>query len=182
MLVAFGLTAGGVPPHDALPLLQKVKMTSIPALTFRANRNTTTHRQKSAEPQLTCIGGDAPNYAKWFVTEVRCRNMGYSDEHAVQWACETDDVSDTYSLEQITITCEGFESPTDPYILAGSCSLRYALDMNATLNAAKLWVGCICLAVLSIDGALNGRQGCTSRRSGRRSRTRATGRGRSTIG
>jgi len=33
-----------------------------------------------------------------------------------------------YKFGQVQVTCEGFDYPEDPYILAGSCGLEYTID------------------------------------------------------
>jgi SOCE-associated regulatory factor of calcium homoeostasis len=37
----------------------------------------------------------------------------------------------------VSVSCEGFESPQDPYILPGSCSLGYTLTRTAPAAAAR---------------------------------------------
>jgi len=33
-----------------------------------------------------------------------------------------------YKFGQVQVTCEGFNYPDDPYVLAGSCGLEYTID------------------------------------------------------
>jgi SOCE-associated regulatory factor of calcium homoeostasis len=37
----------------------------------------------------------------------------------------------------VSVSCEGFESPQDPYILPGSCSLSYTLNRSTPAAAAR---------------------------------------------
>ena len=44
-----------------------------------------------------------------------------------QWECKTD-MDNAFRLGEVTVICEGFDYPDDPYILKGSCGLEYTLD------------------------------------------------------
>ena len=57
---------------------------------------------------------------------VQCYNRG-SDGLDVQWECKTD-MDNKYRFGKISVSCEGYDSPDDPYILAGSCGLDYTFD------------------------------------------------------
>ena len=35
-----------------------------------------------------------------------------------------------YRLGSVTVACEGYDYPDDPYILAGSCGLEYSLELT----------------------------------------------------
>jgi hypothetical protein len=39
------------------------------------------------------------------------------------------DVQD-YRLGSVSVACEGYDYPEDPYILAGSCGLEYTLELT----------------------------------------------------
>ena len=57
---------------------------------------------------------------------VQCYNRG-SDGLDVQWECKTD-MDNKYRFGKISVSCEGYDYPNDPYILAGSCGLDYTID------------------------------------------------------
>jgi hypothetical protein len=35
-----------------------------------------------------------------------------------------------YRLGSVTVACEGYDYPDDPYVLAGSCGLEYSLELT----------------------------------------------------
>jgi len=49
------------------------------------------------------------------------------DDGQVRWECSANLPSDA-SLGPVEVSCEGYDSPSDPYVLVGSCSLSYSLD------------------------------------------------------
>lgn len=65
------------------------------------------------------------------ITAVRallCRTyVQPGDDGQPRWECSADLPSDA-SLGPVQVSCEGFDSPEDPYVLVGSCSLSYSLD------------------------------------------------------
>lgn len=46
-----------------------------------------------------------------------------------QWQCKAD-LENTYRFGQIEVSCEGYDYPDDPYILRGSCSLLFRLELT----------------------------------------------------
>lgn len=73
--------------------------------------------------QLSCVGGACREYTP---SSVMCRNVG-SDGVDAQWKCEADMPSE-FKFGRVQVTCEGYEYPEDPYVLAGSCGLEYTID------------------------------------------------------
>ena len=59
-------------------------------------------------------------------TSVLCRNTG-SDGRDATWKCETD-LPAGYKLAHVSVSCEGYDYPDDPYVLYGSCGLSYKID------------------------------------------------------
>merc|ERR1712000_330712 len=57
---------------------------------------------------------------------VQCRSSGLDADGMPQWRCEAD-LDEGVKLGRISVTCEGYESPNDDYILKGSCGLEYEL-------------------------------------------------------
>lgn len=49
------------------------------------------------------------------------------DDGQPRWECSADLPLDA-SLGPVSVSCEGFDGPKDPYVLVGSCSLSYSLD------------------------------------------------------
>ena len=54
---------------------------------------------------------------------VQCYNRGW-DGNDIQWECKTD-MDNAYRFGQISVSCEGYSYPDDPYILKGSCGVCF---------------------------------------------------------
>lgn len=103
-----------------------VLLRDIQALTFYKNRHTTARRSNPV-PQLKCVGGSAGCHV--FIPEVvQCVNRGW-DGVDVQWECKTD-MDNAYRFGVIEVSCEGYNHPSDDYILKGSCGLEYTLELT----------------------------------------------------
>jgi len=93
----------------------------------------TNGRRSSPIPQLQCRGGSAGCSA--FIPDVvQCYNRG-SDGLEIQWECKTE-MPMEYKFGKIQVSCEGYDYPDDPYILAGSCGLEYTIDRTG-VNSNK---------------------------------------------
>ncbi|KAH9216486.1 hypothetical protein DL95DRAFT_445265 [Leptodontidium sp. 2 PMI_412] len=104
-------------PKDAILL------SSVKTLTLRSNA-LTSHRRVSAIPQLKCVGPACKHHA---VERMRCTNQGSSyNEEDIEWSC-TADMPEDFKLGSTEVTCEGYASRDDPYILKGSCGVEYRL-------------------------------------------------------
>jgi hypothetical protein len=107
-------------------MYKKVKLKDVEVLTLYKGRMTN-GRRSSPVQQLSCRGGTAGCSA--FVPEVvQCTNRG-SDGYDIQWECKAD-MDNAYRFGQISVGCEGYDYPDDPYILAGSCGLDYTIDLT----------------------------------------------------
>lgn len=105
-------------------MFQKTKLKDIDVLTLHQGRMTN-GRRSSPVPQLECKGGTAGCGA--FIPDVvQCYNRG-SDGLDIQWECKTD-MDNEYRFGKISVSCEGYDYPEDPYVLAGSCGLEYTID------------------------------------------------------
>ncbi|RLW08923.1 hypothetical protein DV515_00002617 [Chloebia gouldiae] len=78
-------------------------------------------------PQLQCTGGSAG--CSHVPEVVQCYNKGW-DGYDVQWQCKAD-LENAYRFGQMEVSCEGYDYPDDPYILRGSCSLLFKLELTA---------------------------------------------------
>jgi hypothetical protein len=108
MVSAFGHTGYG-----------KVLLTNVNVLTLRKGEYTT-HRRVNPIKQLDCVRGCSyENYPD----VMQCYNKG-SDGTDVNWKCETD-LPNGAKLRNVNVQCEGYDSPDDPYILAGSCGVTF---------------------------------------------------------
>jgi len=107
-------------------MFKKVKLKDVEVLTLHQGRMTA-GRRSSPVPQLQCRGGTAGCGA--FVPDVvQCYNRG-SDGLDTQWECKTD-MDNEYRFGKISVSCEGYDYPDDPYVLAGSCGLEYTIDLT----------------------------------------------------
>jgi len=99
----------------------KIKLTEVNALTLHKGQYTTARRLSPVQ-QLQCKGS-ACTFAP---DTVQCINKG-TDGNSVQWACDAE-IPTSLHLKLHYISCEGYESSTDPFVLVGSCSLTYNLE------------------------------------------------------
>ncbi|XP_075607750.1 store-operated calcium entry-associated regulatory factor isoform X1 [Balearica regulorum gibbericeps] len=112
-------------PARSWDQLGRVLLREVQALTLRVGQYTTS-RRTAAVPQLQCTGGTAG--CSRVPQVVQCYNKGW-DGYDVQWQCKAD-LENTYRFGQIEVSCEGYDYPDDPYILRGSCSLLFTLELT----------------------------------------------------
>ncbi|XP_050752358.1 store-operated calcium entry-associated regulatory factor [Gymnogyps californianus] len=105
--------------------LGRVLLREVQALTLHRGQYTTS-RRTAAVPQLQCTGGAAG--CSHVPEVVQCYNKGW-DGYDVQWQCKAD-LENTYRFGRIEVSCEGYDYPDDPYILRGSCSLLFRLELT----------------------------------------------------
>ncbi|GFN98526.1 store-operated calcium entry-associated regulatory factor [Plakobranchus ocellatus] len=104
---------------------EKMLLSDVKALTLRQGQMTNS-RRSSPVPQLNCVGGAAKH--KFTPQVVQCINMG-SDGYDIQWECKTD-MDNAYRFGKVEVTCEGYDYPSDPYVLKGSCGLEYTIEFT----------------------------------------------------
>ncbi|XP_038048533.1 store-operated calcium entry-associated regulatory factor-like [Patiria miniata] len=104
----------------------RILLDDVKVLTLYDNKMTQ-GRRSSPVPQLKCVGGSA-GCSAFRPQVVQCYNRG-SDGYDIQWECKTD-MDNSYRFGQIEVTCEGYHSPDDEYVLKGSCGLEYTLDLT----------------------------------------------------
>ncbi|KAF8362711.1 hypothetical protein PRIPAC_89634 [Pristionchus pacificus] len=85
-------------------------------------------RRSSSVPQLTCIGGSAHGKVQE-PRIVQCKNVGF-DGADVQWECKAE-LDSRVKFGRISVSCEGYNHPDDPFVLRGSCGLEYELDWKS---------------------------------------------------
>src|SRR5665648_198286 len=101
---------------------QRIRLTEVQSLVFNRDAFTLGRRSDSL-PQLICTGGPCDQYGP---PAVLCTNVG-SNGVDVNWKCEAEHTGPV-KFKQLTVSCEGYEYPQDPYILSGSCALEYSLE------------------------------------------------------
>ncbi|KAL1282656.1 hypothetical protein QQF64_001459 [Cirrhinus molitorella] len=114
-------------PHISCWNDEAVLLRDVQVLTLHRGRYTTA-RRSSPVPQLQCVGGSAGCGS--FVPEVvQCYNRG-SDGIDTQWECKAD-MDNAYRFGRVEVSCEGYNSPDDAYVLRGSCGLEYTMELTA---------------------------------------------------
>jgi len=102
-----------------------VLLSKVSAITVRAGKQTASRRVPPV-PQLQCVG-PAKICSLYTVDVMRCTNEGVEyDENNVQWSCKAS-LPEEFKLGSTDVTCEGYESSDDPYVLKGSCGVEYRL-------------------------------------------------------
>lgn len=105
----------------------------IKTLTLHRGRMTATQRGSPIR-QLECVGGNACGR---FEPEVmQCYNQGADDRGEVQWKCQAE-MPKAYRLGATTVSCEGFTSPDDDFVLEGSCGVEYTLHTEEHVHPQK---------------------------------------------
>jgi len=102
-----------------------VLLSKVNTLTLRAGKDTS-HRRAGSVPQLQCVG--PKHVCKLYEIDIlRCKNQGsdYEDEN-IQWTCSAS-LPDEFKLGSTEVSCEGYESSDDPYVLKGSCGVEYRI-------------------------------------------------------
>nr|XP_027199987.1 store-operated calcium entry-associated regulatory factor-like [Dermatophagoides pteronyssinus] len=111
----------------------RIKLKDVDSLTFHSG-SLTKSRRNEAVAQLTCVGDDYCNQVN--VSTVTCYN-NRTVNNFILWHCEAD-LPSNYALVQKNISCEGYDSPEDEYILVGSCSLQYYLEDRGIMFKLKM--------------------------------------------
>lgn len=104
----------------------KVLLGDVKVLTLHQNRMTS-YRRTSPIAQLNCNGGTARHECHKVKT-VQCKNVGF-DGKDYNWKCESQ-LDSHLQLGKAIVSCEGYNYPDDPYVLVGSCGLKFTLDYN----------------------------------------------------
>jgi hypothetical protein len=85
----------------------RLRLSSIPSLTFRAGEHTT-GRRTDPTAQLVCDGAPCAHVAP---SVVHCSNAGgFGTE--VQWTC-TAELPEPFRLGRVEVGCEGWDMPGD---------------------------------------------------------------------
>jgi len=103
---------------------QKTLLKDLDAITLHRGYKTT-GRRMSPISQLKCVGGCHIRQP----STVQCQNKG-SDGTNVQWKCMAE-LDEKYKFGRIEVVCEGYEYPTDPYVVTGSCGLEYTIEYTS---------------------------------------------------
>ncbi|KAI0980840.1 hypothetical protein GJ496_005728 [Pomphorhynchus laevis] len=127
----------------------KILIRDVQTLTFHKG-DKTTFRRSSPISQLKCVGGS--NKCRYLPHTVQCYNRG-SDGKSIQWECHSDLPSKLY-FGKLTVNCEGYDYPEDPYVLVGSCGLTYMIEHADKYSSSEKswfsshWFWLACAAVI----------------------------------
>lgn len=115
--------------YSHTPILLK----NVQVLTMHQNQLTTARRGAPVK-QMECVGGtcDTAHHPR----VIQCYNQGTNDQGEVQWACKAE-LPKHCHLGTTTVSCEGYSSPEDDYVLAGSCGVEYTLHCSQE-NALRI--------------------------------------------
>ncbi|XP_051559330.1 store-operated calcium entry-associated regulatory factor-like [Myxocyprinus asiaticus] len=116
-----------VVPHIICWTNDAVLLQDVQVLTLYKGRYATARRSSPVQ-QLQCVGGSA-GCGSFIPEVVQCYNKG-SDGIDIQWECKAD-MDNAYRFGHVEVSCEGYSSPNDAYILKGSCGLEYTLELTA---------------------------------------------------
>lgn len=116
---------------------RKVHMDNVRTITLRKG-SLTTGRRNSPIPQTNCIGGAACG-TRHEPRTIQCQNQG-SDGYDLQWECKAD-LDSNIRFGDVSVLCEGYDYPEDPFMLEGSCGIEYTLIgiPQATNRRAGNW-------------------------------------------
>lgn len=114
---------------------EKILLRDVTTLLLRSGEYTTS-RRTSPVPQLECVSG-RKDYTS---AAVLCHNSGF-DGSDVIWKCQDDDLPYDMKFEFAEVQCEGYDYPDDPYILKGSCGLRYSLKHQGRHQSSGYYHG-----------------------------------------
>ncbi|SHO78655.1 Uncharacterized protein MSYG_3002 [Malassezia sympodialis ATCC 42132] len=114
----------------------RILLDHIKTLTFHRGQMTTARRLDPV-PQLTCEGKLC---SKVTPRVVQCQNRGDG-----QWKCEAQ-LPLWAQLGAVQVSCEGWDNRQDPYVLRGSCALRFELlpaneKMSGSMEALLFSIG-----------------------------------------
>ena len=126
--------------------LSRVLLEDVPYLSFSKNKMTLGNRLPSI-PQMKCLN----KYDISKINKITCNNLGVENNN-INWECNTD-IDEKYKLDKVEILCEGYESPEDPYIFKGSCSIQYIIKPKHTPGLLSVFKGFVVTVFLVI--ALN---------------------------
>lgn len=158
------LCGGDVVATNNSYVVEKVRLLDVSSLVFSVGVMTE-GRRNDPIPQMTCMGDYS--VCKYRATSIGCQNVGW-DGNDVNWKCEVNGGLDPHvRLGKFNVNCEGYDYPTDPYILKGSCGISYQLDRTnyGGYNAAPAEGGTnffgIMLVLLFVYGLVNCLTGCS---------------------
>ncbi|CAG8452473.1 8534_t:CDS:2 [Dentiscutata erythropus] len=134
----------------------KVRLEDVKTITLYRGELTAGRRNDPIE-QLRCVGGDSCHM--YTPDVIQCTNTG-SDGLDVNWKCNAE-LPDYLKFGPLTVSCEGYSYPDDPYILQDSFDQYSSQSGNTRQN---FWTG---LGLGALGGYFMGRNSGSQRpRSG----------------
>jgi hypothetical protein len=109
---------------SSIVINNKILLRDVQSLSFRNGFLTTARRGKPI-PHLNCESGYCAESPK----NVMCKNVGLSDNSDPIWECTGYGMSG-YKMTHSDVSCEGYDNPTDQYILKGSCGVFFGISKD----------------------------------------------------
>ena len=100
---------------------QAMLLQDVTSLVFTKGEMTNS-RRSSPISQMTCKSG----HCQYSPSTALCRNVGF-DGMDVTWKCEAE-LPKGVKFGRVEVSCEGYGSRDDDYVLKGSCGLEYSLE------------------------------------------------------
>jgi hypothetical protein len=107
--------------------VQKVRLMDIKTLHFERGMKT----QGRRSPPVDQISEFPWVNGLYIPDAVDCTNVGMGDDGDPVWECTDKNMPAMYAFKKVAVSCEGYENPEDPFILAGSCGFTYTLKSTA---------------------------------------------------
>lgn len=105
-----------------------IYLPTVNSLTFNKHEFTT-YRRTYPIPKLICQSNLQYDYDKYCPSVVRCYNTGFDDTGNISWECNAE-LEDLFKIGKCVVSCEGYNNSSDPWILSGSCGLKYDLELT----------------------------------------------------
>jgi len=108
-------------PGDDVPVFHRVRMDHLRMLEFTRDERAIS-KHGAGPMQLECVGGRA-----WFDRYRLDKALCTRQEN--DWVCETE-VVHGYTISNVKVVCEGYDSPNDAFVVDGSCNMQYEIEHN----------------------------------------------------
>ena len=109
----------------------------VETLTLHRGKSTKARRVEGVQ-QLSCHDREGSALCNAYAPDVvQCVNKGTNDKQEVQWKCEAE-LDKNVRFGRMDVSCEGYHSAEDPYVLVGSCGLEYELERTTPYHRDPL--------------------------------------------
>lgn len=127
---------------------KRVLFSEVESIYMWQGSYTTCHRENPI-PQLQRLGGSAPSSIT--VSSAVCRNTNYHTIGDPYWEC-TVVLPDGYHLGSFSISVEGYDYKSDPYVTDGSWGMMYNVEASHPLSLGTIIIIIAVVIVLASCG------------------------------